>query len=124
MRAIRQRVLRDDRVPADERVTADAAELVHAGSGADIREVLDVHVPAERRHVAEDGVVADMAIVRDVDVRHEHVAVADLVTPPPPRVPRWIVTNSRNMLCLPITSRVGSPLNFRSCGASPIDANG
>ena len=38
------------------------------------------------------------------------------VTPPPPRVPRWIVTNSRKMLRLPMTSRVSSPRNFRSCG--------
>ena len=37
----RQRVLRHDRVAADERVAADAAELVHAGAGADVREVLD-----------------------------------------------------------------------------------
>ncbi len=31
------------------------------------------------------------------------------VTPPPPRVPRLMVTNSRKMLRRPIVSRVGSP---------------
>ncbi len=37
-----------------------------------------VHVAAERRHVAEDRVVADVAVVRNVHVGHEHVVVADL----------------------------------------------
>ena len=35
-----------------------------------------------------------------------------------------MVTNSRKMFRLPITSRVCSPLNFRSCGIRPIEANG
>src|SRR5205823_1572880 len=39
--------------------------------------VLDRHMPAERRHVAENRVVANMTVVRDVDVGHEHVAIAD-----------------------------------------------
>ena len=46
------------------------------------------------------------------------------VRPPPPCVPRWIVTNSRKTLRWPITRRVSSPLNFRSCGINPIDAKG
>ena len=45
--------------------------------GADVGEVLDRHVAAERRRVAEDGVVADVAVVGDVDVGHEDVAIAD-----------------------------------------------
>ena len=47
-----------------------------------------------------------------------------LVTPPPPAVPRWMVTNSRMTLRSPITRRVGSPPNFRSCGTRPIEAIG
>ncbi len=35
-----------------------------------------------------------------------------------------MVTNSRKMLRLPIWSFVGSPRYFRSCGISPIEANG
>src|SRR5438093_6427725 len=73
----RQRVLRHHRVAADERVPADAAELVHARARADVDVVLDRHVPAERRHVAEDRVVTHVAVVRDVHVRHEHVAIAN-----------------------------------------------
>ena len=46
------------------------------------------------------------------------------VAPPPPAVPRCTVTNSRNTLRLPIDSVVFSPLNFRSCGIRPIEANG
>ena len=45
------------------------------------------------------------------------------VTPWPPAVPRLIVQNSRNTLRSPISSRVGSPLYFLSCGSSPIEAN-
>ena len=45
------------------------------------------------------------------------------VTPPPWAVPRFMVVNSRNTLRSPISSRVGSPLYLRSCGASPIEAN-
>src|SRR6187402_274260 len=46
-----------------------------------------------------------------------------VVTPPPFTVPRFIVVNSRNTFRSPISSRVGSPLYLRSCGASPMDAN-
>ena len=54
-----------------------AAELMHAGPGADGGEVVDEHVAAERRVVAEDHVVADAAVVRHVGIGHEHVAIAD-----------------------------------------------
>ena len=57
---------RHHRVAADEGVPADAAELVHARPGADGREVLDVHVAAERRRLPEDDVAADLAVVRHV----------------------------------------------------------
>ena len=36
------------------------------------------------------------------------------VTPPPPAVPRLIVTNSRKILWRPMMSRVRSPLYFKS----------
>src|SRR4051812_40758442 len=50
---------------------------MHARPGAHVREIIHRHMPAERRHVAEDRIVAHMAIVRHVHVCHEHVAVAD-----------------------------------------------
>ena len=46
--------------PADEGVAPDATDLVHAGPGADVREILDRHVSPQRGHVAKDRVVADV----------------------------------------------------------------
>ena len=60
-----------------KRVAADAAELVDRGAGADVREVLDTDVAAERRVRPEDRVAADVAVVRHVHVGHEQVVVAD-----------------------------------------------
>ena len=45
------------------------------------------------------------------------------VTPLPVTVPRLTVQYSRKMLRSPISRRVGSPLYFLSCGASPSEAN-
>ena len=45
------------------------------------------------------------------------------VTPLPVTVPRLTVQYSRNTLRSPISRRVGSPLYFLSCGASPSEAN-
>src|ERR1041385_121615 len=42
-----------------------------------------------------------------------------VVTPPPPCVPRFSVTNSRKTLSSPIFSDVVSPWYFRSCGGPP-----
>ena len=39
--------------------------------------VADVHVAGELRVVGEDGVVADLAVVREVHVGHDPVVVAD-----------------------------------------------
>ena len=46
------------------------------------------------------------------------------VTPPPPTVPRLMVTLSRIVLSSPIIVSVGSPPYFKSCGATPIEQNG
>ena len=46
------------------------------------------------------------------------------VTPEPVTVPRWMVQCSRIWVRGPISQRVGSPLYFRSCGASPTVQNG
>ena len=47
-----------------------------------------------------------------------------LVCPPPPFVPGLIVTYSLILLLSPISNFVCSPLNFKSCGSLPIEANG
>ena len=46
------------------------------------------------------------------------------VMPSPPTLPRWMVTCSRNWVLAPITQPVGSPLYFKSCGASPMEEKG
>src|SRR5690242_8850059 len=46
------------------------------------------------------------------------------VTPPPPTVPRLMVTYSRNVFLSPISRVVGSPRYLRSCGTPPMDENG
>ena len=60
----------------DHRVRAHAAELVHAREAAQ-HAIADVDMPRELRVVRERRVVADDAIVRDVHVREQPVAVAD-----------------------------------------------
>src|SRR5262249_31915812 len=44
---------------------------------ADVSVVLDGHVPGQGRAVAEDGAVSHLRVVRDVDVSHQQVVVAD-----------------------------------------------
>ena len=43
---------------------------------------------------------------------------------PPPDVPGLAVTYSLIILLSPNASSVFSPLNYKSCGLLPIDANG
>ena len=45
------------------------------------------------------------------------------VTPASWTVPMWIVQNSRIVLPSPITSSVGSPAYFLSCGTPPMALN-
>jgi hypothetical protein len=44
--------------------------------------------------------------------------------PPPFLVPRLMVTLSRMLLLSPISTWVGSPPYFKSCGGMPIAQNG
>ena len=53
------------------------AELVHGGRAAHDHEVLKPHVARKRHVVGDDDVVAQLAVVGDVDVGHEEVARAD-----------------------------------------------
>src|ERR1035441_6677216 len=47
-----------------------------------------------------------------------------VVSPPPPAVPREMVTYSRMVLLAPRMQRVGSPAYLRSCVATPTQAKG
>ena len=71
-----ERVFDDDRIAADVCLAPDAAELVDAGVGADVRAVFDLDVPGERGGVRHDYPAADEAVVRDVRLRHDEAVVA------------------------------------------------
>src|SRR3990172_12801201 len=73
----RQHILGSHRITADEGVGAHPAELMNAAVGADGRVVEDGDVPRERRGVREDDGISHDAIVGDVGIGHEQVAVAD-----------------------------------------------
>src|SRR6185437_109330 len=67
----------DRREHRGERVRADLAELVHARESAQHNVVADFDMARERGIVGEDGVAADVAVVRNVRVGHDPVVVAD-----------------------------------------------
>ena len=54
---------------------------MHRGQAADIDEVADLAVAAERRGRREDRVVADHAVVADMAVVHEEAVIADARQP-------------------------------------------
>src|SRR6185503_3013668 len=66
-----------DGIATDEAIAADAAELVDGRTRADVGEVLDADVTAERGMRPEDGPAPDVAVVGDVHVGHEQIVVFD-----------------------------------------------
>src|SRR5207244_10452279 len=65
------------REAADHHLRPDPRELVHGRQTADIDEVADLAVSAERRRCGEDRIIADRAVMTDMAVVHEKPAVAD-----------------------------------------------
>ena len=62
---------------ADHGVGANAHELVHHRRATHDDVVFDVDVPGEDDVVGEGGVVANDAVMREVDIGHDPVAVAE-----------------------------------------------
>ena len=56
---------------------AHVTELVHTGESGTNHLVGQVHVPGQRGVVRQDRLVADNTVVRDMDIRHEQVVIAD-----------------------------------------------
>ena len=79
-------------------MATDAAELVHAAERGHIDPVLDNDVAGQPHAVAQDDVVADLAIVRHVGVGHQQVVAADRGHQAAAGGARWMVTNSRMRL--------------------------
>lgn len=74
---IGRRVQRESAHATDHGVRSDAAELVDRRGAAQIGVAANGHVPGAHHVVRHDHAVADMAIVRDVRIDHQHVVVAD-----------------------------------------------
>ena len=75
--------------------------------------------------LANDHVVADLAVVPDMRADHEEAVVADLGhAAAASSVPIFMVTLSRMSQSAPIARRVGSPWYCTDCGGVPSDANG
>ena len=62
---------------ADHGERADAAELVNARRPGNIRPIVDVDVSGQHGVVGHDYVIAQVAIVGDVDADHQQAVVAD-----------------------------------------------
>src|SRR6185312_213359 len=74
---VRRHVLGHARAAADEAVASNAHELVDDAESRDIRPFLDRHVSGELRSVADDDVVADVAVVGEMHVRHDEASASD-----------------------------------------------
>lgn len=58
------------RIARDKRVLSDPHELVESAHSADLDVVFKYHVARELRRICDHAVITDLAIVRDVGVRH------------------------------------------------------
>lgn len=61
---------------SDEGMGADVDKVMYRAKRADDGMIVDDYVPAERGRIRHDDVVSDLAIVRDVGVRHDEIMAA------------------------------------------------
>ena len=94
-------------------------ELMHGDEAGDDDVVLHGDVPGELRAVGHDHAVADVTVVRQVNVRHDEAVAADRCDAATHWSPRLIVVNSRIRVPSPISTQVSSPAYLRSCGGPP-----
>ena len=73
----RRHIFDDDRRYRRKTGFTEPAELVHGGESCEDRIIADLDVAGECRVIGENGVVADMAVMRNVAVRHYPVVVAE-----------------------------------------------
>ena len=99
-----------------------SAVLMHLIERAYGGVVFDDHVARKRGAVGEDACVSDLAVVSDMGVGHDEASAAH------PRGTSSSCGSARNghafadQLSSPSVTPVGSPLYFRSCGATPTQA--
>ena len=58
-------------------MAADMAELVHEGATTDDGKVIDYDLSGQLGRIGHDDVIAQLAVVCDVAVRHDEVVVSD-----------------------------------------------
>ena len=58
-------------------MATDMAELVHEGASTDDGEVIDYDLSGQLGGIGHDDVIAQLAVVCDVAVRHDEVVVTD-----------------------------------------------
>ena len=74
---IRQHILFDNAAAADDGMLSDPCELMNGREPADVGIVLDDDVSCEGDAIRQDRVVVNDDIVRDVNIRHQQVVIAD-----------------------------------------------
>jgi hypothetical protein len=74
----RRCIFYDNGISSDERFVPDATELVYAGVRSDICAVGDLDMTGERRRIRHDDLVAELAVVSYVGLRHKEVVIPDL----------------------------------------------
>ncbi len=109
--------------PTDHRILSDPRKLMHGGHPADDRIILDNHMACQHGVIGHDDAIANFAIVRDMAIGHDQAMVANRTTESSLQE-ELIVTNSRISQFLPITTKVFSPLNFRSWVFVPMLCGG
>src|SRR5262249_51103027 len=70
-------VARDYAIAADDGMAPDTAELMNAGRGADHGPITDGDMAAHGRRIGQYTLIADVNVMRHMDVGHQQVAVAD-----------------------------------------------
>src|SRR5450631_433977 len=68
-----RQILADARATLHERQRADAAELMNEAVPRNKRAVLHCHMACQKRAIGNDDVVSELAIMRDVAMRHEEI---------------------------------------------------
>ena len=75
--AVGQHVAGDFRIHADHRITADSTKLMHADHRAERHVIFDHHMTRNLSRIRNNVVIAQNAIVRDVNIRRNKIVRTD-----------------------------------------------
>ena len=70
---------------------ADPAKLMYAGKGPNRRMISDRHMARERRRIGQNNVIAEQAVMTDMNICHQEIVIAD------PRLPAASFSASMNI---------------------------